>query len=83
MPTLRREMETRERDPHGGHTVRRHEEVLNDLGTCVFPGPGLPSGLAFTVLYEEDTLLGRLLCALSAGEDVAALVEEITTAAAG
>ncbi|MFD9517668.1 hypothetical protein [Streptomyces sp. NPDC059979] len=80
-PTMHREMETRERDPHGGHTIRRHEEVLNDLGTCVFPGPGMPAGLVFTVLYEEDTLLGRLLCALAAGEDVAALVEEITAAA--
>ncbi|MGP3685243.1 hypothetical protein ACTVZO_11110 [Streptomyces sp. IBSNAI002] len=81
IPTLLREMATRERDPHGGHTVRRHEEVLSDLDTRVFPGPGLPSGMAFAVLYEADTLVGRLLTALTAGEDVAPLVEEITAAA--
>lgn len=81
-PVLRQEMAARERDPYAGHTVRSHEEVLADLGTRVFPGPGLPSGRAFAVLYEEDTLVGQLLAALTAGEDVAALVDEITSAAA-
>ncbi|MEV7442018.1 hypothetical protein AB0O22_12800 [Streptomyces sp. NPDC091204] len=83
VPTLRAQMWAREQAPHdGGRHVSSHEEVLNSLGAKVWPGPGIPTGRVHTVLYEEDALLGRLLAALAAGEDVAALVEEITAAAA-
>ncbi|WP_329103204.1 hypothetical protein [Streptomyces sp. NBC_01439] len=81
MPTLRAQMWAREQAPHDGRTVSTHEEILNGLGTHVFPGPRIPTGRAMTVLYEEDALLGRLLAALAAGEDVDTLVDEITTAA--
>ncbi|MFD6911771.1 hypothetical protein [Streptomyces virginiae] len=81
VPTLHAQMWAREQAPHAGRTVSSHEEVLNGLGTRVFPGPGIPTGRAMTVLYEEDALLGRLLAALASGEDVDALVEEITAAA--
>ncbi|MFJ6481152.1 hypothetical protein ACIQK6_13660 [Streptomyces sp. NPDC091682] len=79
--TMREDMRTAERDPEGGHTVRTHMQVLDGYGIAVFPGPALPAGAAFTVLYERDLLLGQLLAAVTAGEDVDALVEEITAAA--
>ncbi|MFG2623202.1 hypothetical protein ACGFXC_36910 [Streptomyces sp. NPDC048507] len=81
MAAMREDMRAVEQDPKGGHVVRTHVEILGGHGLGVFPGPALPAGAMFTVLYERELLLGQLLAALTAGEDVAALVEEVTVAA--
>ncbi|MFJ3635882.1 hypothetical protein [Streptomyces sp. NPDC090112] len=82
VPVMRAEHRVAEQDPKGGHKVRTRMEILTDNGLGVFPGPALPAGAMYTVVYEQELLLGQLLTALTAGEDVAVLLEEVTAAAA-
>ena len=62
------------------HHIRTHAETLQDHGIAVFPI--LASGLVEVLAYDQTLLLGQLLTALAAGEDVETLTAEILAAAA-
>ncbi|MFE5773694.1 hypothetical protein ACFQ7O_35670 [Streptomyces sp. NPDC056485] len=70
-----------QRDPEAGHLVRSHIQVLTDVGLDVFPGPSIPAGALRVVVYEPGTVVGQVLAAVTAGDDVEDQVHAVVEAA--